>query len=135
MIIRAKKITCEKCDDAFLSYVFVRGNDDSGRHYLSLARSRAPGDTDEVAVEVDDQSRATRSGIMSCDLCRDCLILRLCEASAAKLGLEDDPRVRVELSGDPDILDELGKTLAVVFAGHGVYRDISYQNEEESHSR
>lgn len=76
--------------------------------------------SNELYLEVNDQSSSVYGGILKCDLYTDKLTFDLNEAAALELNLEDFPaQLSIKLSLENDEIEELSCALAeVVFEGN-----------------
>jgi hypothetical protein len=109
----ASDVEADPEDDEFLAMVFLRGERDLVPEYLCLCRFTDDQDDGHIEVELSEQTRCTRDGIVRCTL-RDGELRLVLDEDAAR-ALDTDPVLVVRFVIDGPSLDRLAATLASLF--------------------
>jgi len=115
MEFQADIVTFEPCDDEYIAFAFFRSKNAGEKHYLAISRCLEPGNEGDVALELDDQSRATSGGILEWKLDERRLTLVLSGKAAKDLGIVGSPLIIVDFAISRDSLDGLKRTVASIF--------------------
>src|SRR5271155_5145516 len=115
MDFQAETVTIEPWDDESIAFAFFRSENATDKHYLVISRCLEPGNEGDVALELDDQSRSTRGGILEWKLDERRLTLALERRAAKELGIVGSPIIMVEFTMTRDSLDGLKRTFAAIF--------------------
>jgi hypothetical protein len=132
MEFRADIVTFEPCDDEYIAFAFFRSQHTGEKHYLVISRCLEPGNEGDVTLEVDDQSRVTRGGVLDWKLDENRLTILLTDQAAKDLGIGGSPVIVVEFAITRDSWEGLRRTLASIF---GKDRECDGRPLEDSMSR
>jgi hypothetical protein len=134
MEFQADIVTFELCDDEYIAFAFFRSQKAGAKHYLAISRCLEPGNEGEVALELDDQSRATSGGILEWKLDERRLTLALGDQAAKNLGVVGSPIIIVDFAITRDSWDGLERTLASIL-GNDTECDLRSGAERVSGTR
>jgi hypothetical protein len=115
MEFQADIVTFEPCDDEYISFAFFRSQNTSQKHYLAISRSLEPGKEAEITLEVDDQSRVARGGVLEWKLDESRLTIVLSDRAAKDLGIVGSPVIVVDFAISRDSWDGLRRTFGSLF--------------------
>jgi hypothetical protein len=109
MDFAASHVDADPEDGEYLANLFLKGADE----YLALCRFTDDQDDGHIEVEVSEQTRTTRDGIVRCSLRATELRLTVDEDAARDLGT--DTEIVVRFAVDRALLERMAATLSSLF--------------------